>query len=358
MEGLKRPTLLISKRICVSNIAKMEEHARMNQVLFRPHFKTHQSVEIGNWFRSAGITSITVSSVSMAEFFAKHGWTDITIAFPVNLLEIDEINELSQRLNLNLLVDSPATARFLARNIQHTTGFFIEVDTGNKRTGVNPEDHHTIRNILDKASQSLNLRFSGFLTHTGQAYSATHTSEIMQFHMEAGNALTNLKEEYRSAYPGLILSTGDTPTCSLFDPYPGIDEIRPGNFVFYDLMQYYLGTCSLENISVALACPVVSVFSDRNEAVLYGGSVHLSKEQWTTPQGEKTFGMAVALTADGWDVNSSLGFLGGLSQEHGILRLQEGIQLSPGDLVAILPVHSCLAMDLMQNKEDGVRIID
>jgi len=294
----------------------------------------------------------------MAKFFAEHGWKDMTIAFPVNLLEIDDINELSQRLNLNLLVDSADTVQFLARNIQHTTGFFIEIDTGNRRTGVEPDDHHTIRHILEKASQSHYLRFAGFLTHTGQVYGATHTSEIMQFHMEAGNALTSLKEEYRSNYPGLILSTGDTPTCSLFDPYPGIDEIRPGNFVFYDLMQFYIGSCSLENIAIALACPVVSVFPERNEAVLYGGSVHLSKEQWSTPQGEKFFGMAVALTTDGWDVNSSLGFISGLSQEHGILKLQEGIQLSPGELVAILPVHSCLAMDLMQCKDDGVRIID
>ena len=59
---------------------------------FRPHFKTHNSAFIGNWFRKLGIHSITVSSVSMAKFFSAYGWRDITIAFPVNPLEIGAIS--------------------------------------------------------------------------------------------------------------------------------------------------------------------------------------------------------------------------------------------------------------------------
>jgi len=33
-----------------------------------------------------------------------------------------------------------------------------------------------------------------------------------------------------------------------------VDEIRPGNFVFYDLMQYRIGSCSVGQIAVAMAC--------------------------------------------------------------------------------------------------------
>ncbi len=79
--------------------------ARRHNVTLRPHFKTHQSAEIGSWFRDFGINSIAVSSVEMANYFAKNGWDDITIAFPVNILETDKINKLAGNISLNLLVE-------------------------------------------------------------------------------------------------------------------------------------------------------------------------------------------------------------------------------------------------------------
>ncbi len=43
----------------------MAEKARINDVVFRPHFKTHQSHKIGQWFRNEGVNAITVSSIKM-----------------------------------------------------------------------------------------------------------------------------------------------------------------------------------------------------------------------------------------------------------------------------------------------------
>ena len=77
-----RPTLLIDKAKCKANIKRMALKARQNDIEFRPHLKTHQSLEIGDWFRQEGVTKITVSSVAMAKYFAQDGWKDITIAFP------------------------------------------------------------------------------------------------------------------------------------------------------------------------------------------------------------------------------------------------------------------------------------
>ena len=52
----------------------------------------------------AGVTAITVSSVSMAGKFAGVGWRDITIAFPMNF---SEINLLASKITLNVLFDMP-----------------------------------------------------------------------------------------------------------------------------------------------------------------------------------------------------------------------------------------------------------
>ncbi len=90
----KKPTLIVDKKRCKKNIEKMVSKAKKNNLIFRPHFKTHQSSKIAELFKEYGINKCTVSSVEMAEYFAENGWKDITIAFPFNILEINEINKL------------------------------------------------------------------------------------------------------------------------------------------------------------------------------------------------------------------------------------------------------------------------
>jgi D-serine deaminase-like pyridoxal phosphate-dependent protein len=163
--------------------------------------------------------------------------------------------------------------------------------------------------------------------------------------------MLRLKKQYLPGFPEIIISVGDTPSCSQLPIAKGTDEIRPGNFVFYDVMQFALGSCSLNAIAVALVCPVVSLHYDRKQAVIYGGAVHLSKEQTLFPPShEPIFGLAVAWNGKKWDTGTLLGKVSSLSQEHGIISLtQQGYNLKPGDLVAILPVHSCLTANLMRD---------
>jgi len=61
-----QPTLVLNKTRCLQNIELMAEKAKRHKLSFRPHFKTHQSAEIGSWFRMFGVDKITVSSVNMA----------------------------------------------------------------------------------------------------------------------------------------------------------------------------------------------------------------------------------------------------------------------------------------------------
>ena len=103
---LVRPTLLLDEVKCKKNIKHFAEKARKAQVKLRPHFKTHQSHAVGAWFRQAGINSCTVSSIKMAAYFVEHGWDDITVAFPLNFLEAEEINRMAKVCKLTLCIVS------------------------------------------------------------------------------------------------------------------------------------------------------------------------------------------------------------------------------------------------------------
>ncbi|MBP7678926.1 MAG: alanine racemase [Bacteroidales bacterium] len=350
MMPLTKPTLIVNKEQCLANISAMAEKARKTETQFRPHFKTHNSAHIGNWFRKMGIHKITVSSVSMAKFFSAYGWRDITVAFPVNLLELGQISELAAELTLNIIGDTSAILPALENGLTYRAGFFIEIDTGHHRTGVFWKDLAEIDRMLEFLSGSNRLQFKGFLTHGGHTYSADSHEEIIDIYKDSVRKMAYLKDFYKEAWPELIISIGDTPGCSLAEDFAGVDEIRPGNFIFYDLMQYSLGSCDLEQIAVVMACPVVSKSIQRNEITIYGGSVHFSKDFLYKSNGEHLYGYVVKLDEKGWSKPLQSSYLASLSQEHGIIRAPKDFveEVSIGDVLGIIPVHSCLTANLMK----------
>lgn len=329
----------------------MSDKASRNQINFRPHFKTHQSAEIGGWYKDLGIASIAVSSVQMAEYFANAGWIDILIAFPVNILEIDKINKLAQKINLHLLLESVETTKFLINNLKFKSGIYLKIDTGYHRTGLSTDDDKNIKEILPLVKNSANLTFTGILTHAGHAYHAGKIEEIFDIHNHSIQQLLSVKKIVSEYFPDCIISVGDTPTCSLATNFSGVDEIRPGNFVFYDVMQYYLGSCNFNQIAVALACPIVARHKSRNEIVIYGGGIHLSKETVYEKKDRKIYGLIVKLHDKGWDKPLSDTYISILSQEHGIIQTtNENFELFKiGETIGVIPVHSCLTANLMKH---------
>lgn len=346
--GIKTPTAILDTGIVENNLQQMMAKARENELAFRPHFKTHQSAKIGEFFTAQGINKITVSSVMMAEYFANHGWKDITIAFPVNLLEIEEINHLAEQINLSLLVESIDTLQQVQKALIAKCGIFIKIDAGYRRTGVKAEDLKTVSELADTISQSPKTHFKGFLIHNGHTYNAVSSAEILKLHDKSLENLSQLYQWKQQHYSEAIVSLGDTPALSIADKFKNVDELRPGNFIFYDAMQHYLGSCALEDVAMAVACPVVASHSERNEVVIYGGAVHLSKDS-VTSNGKTFYGRVAMIRQSDWRILPASNYVKKLSQEHGVVHLDDGFihQFQPGDLIMILPVHSCLVPPLL-----------
>lgn len=344
-----RPTLVVDKNICLRNIEKMSKKAAEHNMRFRPHFKTHQSAKIGEWYKLFGVEAITVSSVQMAEYFATNGWKDITIAFPVNILEINHINRLAASIKLNILVENKVAATVLSEKTINPLGVYIKIDTGYNRTGISSSKTTTIQSILNQISANKKLKFKGFLTHTGHTYTALSTNEIFSRHFDALLKLKALKQKYKKDYPDIEISMGDTPSATLCTTFNGIDEIRPGNFVFYDLMQQNLGVCSFKDIAVKMVCPVVSKHVSRNEIIIHGGAVHFSKDTILNTDGKMLFGRVIIARDGQKELLDTNNYLSKLSQEHGTIKVTPANfkSINVGDLVEIIPVHSCLTTNLM-----------
>jgi D-serine deaminase-like pyridoxal phosphate-dependent protein len=277
------------------------------------------------------------------------------VAFPANVREMAKINDLAARVRLHVLVDSPATVAALALRLTAPVGVWMEVDAGYQRSGVAWSSAADLYAVAEAVAQAPQMALQGLLTHAGNTYGATSTQEVLRLHGETLARLERARNwlmEY--GFLGLEISIGDTPACSVLDEFAGVDEVRPGNFVFYDAMQQQIGACSWDDVALVVACPVVGVYPARNEIVVYGGAVHLSKDSVRQADGSVSFGAAGYFNDMGWQAPLPGVKVRSLSQEHGIIQADAeafaahlaGARV--GDLMAVYPVHSCLTADLLK----------
>lgn len=327
----------------------MAERAAAAGVDFRPHFKTHQSTVVGNWVRDAGVSGITVTSPSMGAYFARDGWRDMTIAFPFYPGMIRELQELEQLAALRLFVNNTEQVQLINRDLQNRTMIYIEIDAGYGRSGVPAGDSETIDALIKMISKSEKTEFHGFYIHDGGTYAARSESEIEKMIKPSADALVRLKSDY----PEARISLGDTPSASKSDRIHEMDEITPGNFVFYDWMQVNIGSCSLDDVALFALLPAAQSIADGKKAILHGGAVHLSKDTIQV-NGSTTYGQAVELNSDKTEAIEGT-YLSALSQEHGTLTGYNHVQHDP---VWICPVHSCLTANLFSHytTSDGKKI--
>ena len=162
--------------------------------------------------------------------------------------------------------------------------------------------------------------------------------------------MLGLKQVLKNHGHEVRISMGDTPSASLAEQFDGVDEMRPGNCVFYDLFQSQVGSCSVEEIAVATACPVIGKYEDEHKVVVYGGSVHLSKDS-VHIDGERLFGQLALPTPEGkgWRiVPLQEGKVTSACQEVSKIIVSPEVfaQIELGQRVYILPVHSCLAAEM------------
>jgi D-serine deaminase-like pyridoxal phosphate-dependent protein len=345
------PTLILDETKCKANIKYMVAKANKLNLTFRPHFKTHQSLYVGSWFKELGVSKITVSSVPMAKYFASGGWDDITIAFPFVPHQANEINNIAKSISLNLVASSVNNANLLVSSINNEVGVFIEVDTGQARSGFQIDDYKSINETIQIISAKSNLKFKGFLNHAGQSYQK-NSSEIENLNDTITLKLSQLKGKYINKFSNIIVSYGDTPTSWKCHKFIGVDELRPGNFTFFDMQQASQNICTPNNIAIALICPVAAVYPERNIATIWGGAVHLSKDFYIDINGNKSFGAICKLNSDNTWSEPICGLsLESVSQEHGMIRATSSNlieTIKEGDSIAILPAHSCLTVDKMR----------
>jgi len=345
MENLKTPFLLLDAIRIRRNAERMSEIARRNNVRLRPHVKTHKCIEVARIQTAEHDGAITVSTLAEARAFGSNGFADITYAVPIEQGKFDQAIEIfNSGVKLNPLTDDAETAKALdaaAGNAGVRFDVFVKIDCGTHRVGVEPHAAEAIE-IPRLISNADNLTFAGILTHAGHSYNAHTKDEILAVARHERDSMVELAERIRGLGIEVpTVSIGSTPTMSIIDHLDGVDEIRPGNYIFFDAFQATLGSCSFEDTALTVVTAVIHKDQTRKRLVVDAGAVALSKDRG--PIGlDPDCGYGHVLDLDGVETGMRVT---GMSQEHGEIEAAESSvfdRIKVGDRLRILANHSCL----------------
>jgi D-serine deaminase-like pyridoxal phosphate-dependent protein len=335
LDSLPTPALILDLDKAEANIERMAAKADSLGVRLRPHLKTHKCAEVARLQLDRSRAGATVATLEEARFFADHGIDDLTWAFPVILSRLDEVAELAERVTLGVVLDSPEALAGLEA-LGRPLHVWLKVDCGYHRAGVDPDSGRALGLVRRLAESSL-LVFDGLLSHSGHAYGAASPEIARRIANEERDVMVRLKERLESADISVpALSVGSTPAMTAVRNLDGIDEVRPGNYVFFDYTQVLLGSCRVTNCAVTVLASVVS--SSPDHSVVDAGALALSKDAGPSHKHADTFGeifedYPASRLSEQLRVTS-------LSQEHGIVSRPRPI----GERLRILPNHSCLTV--------------
>lgn len=78
IDTLATPALLLERVRLDRNLGRLRDRAAVHGVVLRPHIKTAKSINVARRTYPAEPGPITVSTLAEAEYFAGHGFMDIT----------------------------------------------------------------------------------------------------------------------------------------------------------------------------------------------------------------------------------------------------------------------------------------
>jgi D-serine deaminase-like pyridoxal phosphate-dependent protein len=349
--ALDTPAVLLDHEKLAHNIHSIQQIADAHGAAVRPHAKTHKCHEIARMQLDAGAVGLTVAKPSEALEFMSNGIPSITVAYPMVVpSKLARLFTASSSFgtDLRLVMDSQVGLDAIheaARRLDITANVMLKVDVGLHRCGLQEVDPELLP-LVQRAADAGELNFVGLLAHAGQSYGAADAEAVRQIAQEECGILGRVRNRLEGAGIEVpVVSVGSTPTILASESYEGINEVRPGNYVFMDRTPLRLGLIEADQIALSVLATVVSRNSDY--LIVDAGSKVLSSDLGAHgTSGVADFG--VAYTVEDFAAKSKGLSVLKLSEEHGFLQ-RNGTDIPIGSQVRIIPNHSCVVANLVGN---------
>jgi len=320
------------------NVERAVAYCRAHGIAWRPHVKTHKSLEMARLQLELGAAGLTVATAHEAEVMSA-ATGDLLLAHPpASAAKVDRLCALPRNVDLTVGLDSIEVLRLLARGAaaaERTFGILVEFDAGLGRTGV-VEPAEAVR-VAQEAASLPGVCFDGLMFYPGH---------IRIPRSRQAGRLARLSERIQAFVGALrqaglaprVISGGSTPTMWDSHLLAGVTEVRAGTCIYNDRDIVGMGVAAPEHLAYTVLATVISV-SVPGAAVVDAGSKALSKE--TLGSGAPGYG--VLLDRPRVTVKA-------INEEHGILDLS-GTDWRPsiGEQLRLVPNHACVSVNLQDH---------
>lgn len=329
---LDTPALIVDLDIMERNLRRVADYCASHGLRLRPHTKTHKSIFIARQQLALGAAGLTVAKPGEAEVMLGAEPRDLLVAFPViGALKLRRLAAVAAITRVTVALDSLIAAQQLSQAAESSGarfGVLVEIDVGLGRVGVAPGD---------ALAQTQAIRALPGLDWRGITFYPGHIKDQDPEKLAGLSAMVGrLVEEFTAA--GLkpeIVSGGSTPALYHSHEIQGLNEIRPGTYVFNDLNTVASGGCAMEDCAASVLVTVVSrAGSDR--MIVDGGSKTFSSDRLSSGGP----GHGRVMEAPGAVFHK-------MNEEHGFIDLSKAERsFEIGEKVRIIPNHICVAVNL------------
>ena len=345
LHEIETPALIIDLDKAERNIGRAASYAREHGLRMMPHTKTHKSPEIGRLQLRAGAVGLTVAKSTEAEVLAEADPPTLLVAYPVlGEAKLKRLTGVAARTRVAVALDSLEAARDLSGAAVVAGVRFavrVEADLGMKRCGLAPGPALV---ELAKAVETLpGLELEGFQYYAGHLWPTTDDFEAQYAAVAAGVA--QVRQDFQKAgLPLEVVSGGTSPTLWRSHEIAGMNEIRPGTYIYNDRSLVAAGAADWDDCAATLLVTVVST-PRPGFAIIDGGSKTFTSD-------------GVPFSNDGTHgrvIEAPEARLYKLNEEHGYLDVSACVrEVKVGDRLRVIPNHVCVAVN-MHEKMVGVR---
>lgn len=340
---LETPAVVVDLDVMERNLSRMADYCREHQLLLRPHTKSHKIPELAKRQIASGASGITVAKIGEAEVMLNAGITDVLIAYPiVGPDKSKRLAAIAERGRIAVSIDSEEAAVSISEAVSRQgtkVGILVELDVGFHRCGFTNEADAV--KLAKKITSLPGLEFKGLMFFPGHFGVGPEQRVVLR--NEVNGFLDRTFEAFeREGLPLEIISGGSTPTAYESALFHGVNEVRPGMYIFNDRSTAGIAAASLADCALSVLVTVVST-SVPGRAIVDGGSKTFSSDRYQAGDG---FGLVK---------EDHAAEIERLSEEHGHLNItRSDRQYKIGERLSVIPNHVCTTVN-MHDEIYGVR---
>lgn len=352
-----------------SNIKALEEKTNI-RLKFRPHMKTHKTIEglLLQLDNGKSSKSVLVSTLAEAEYILSDSRintvvNEICYTLPVtqNAMFMNRLKKVADQVKLVLFIDNIEQLQYLKNNAllnSQKWNVFLKIDVGTQRAGIQHDNEDYLKEVFQKlALFSKSFDLYGIYAHAGHSYDCKDREAVSNVLIEELKSVIEVAEfqsKQNSFDKKLVLSIGGTPTIKAIEDghidflklLLSVDkekfelELHCGNYCMLDLQQASTKVSKESDIAGYVLSSVVSNYPLRNESLCNAGVLALTRETSSYKGHGIVFEIEEFLNLkDSFEILPNQCCINRISQEHGIIKDK---LLKIGQGLVIIPQHACI----------------